>query len=92
MHEATRSVVSRKWTTALLTALVEESPQNFSALEDRFDTSSDVVTETLQLLAEFDLVERRERSHRDVRYSITNRGRRFLEGVDDLEALLEREV
>jgi DNA-binding HxlR family transcriptional regulator len=92
MHEATRSVLGRKWTTALLKTLAEESPQNYSSLEGRFDTSSDVVTDTLQLLAKYDLVERQERSHRDVRYSITSRGRRFLKGVNTLETLLQRDT
>ena len=88
MYEDVRSVVGPKWSLAILAFLSEESPQNFSAIETRFNTSSDVITERLRLLVAYDLVDRTEHTRRDVRYGITDRGDRILELITDLHQLL----
>ncbi|MBV0924756.1 winged helix-turn-helix transcriptional regulator [Halomicroarcula limicola] len=83
-------MVESKWSIKILSSLSEESPQNFSTVQEQFDTSNDVITDRLRLLAEYDLIDRREHTRRDVRYSITKRGERFLDELRDLNSLLRK--
>lgn len=91
MYDAVRAVVEPKWSLEILAALSEESPQNFSAIEGQFDTSSDVITSRLRLLVNYGLVERTEHSRRDVRYGITDRGEWFLRQIVGLDSRLDLE-
>ena len=91
MYDAVRAVVEPKWSLEILAALSEESPQNFSAIERQFDTSSDVITSRLRLLVDYGLVERTEHSRRDVRYGITDQGDWFLRRIIELDGRLGTE-
>lgn len=89
MYEAVRAVVGTKWTLEILSYLSEGRPANFTAIESEFETSSDVITEKLQMLTKRGLLDREERSSRDVRYSITDRGSEVLDLLGDLESVLD---
>lgn len=88
MYGSVRRIFGPKWTLEILALLENEGTLNYSDVESRIETSSDVVTERLQTLREYTLVERVERSSRDVRYSITDNGRRVLECVNEIDAIL----
>jgi DNA-binding HxlR family transcriptional regulator len=89
MYEAVRAVIGTKWTLEILELLSSGGPANFTEIESEFDTSPDVLAEKLQLLVEHELLERTERSSRDVRYSITEDGRQFLRTLDEFASILE---
>lgn len=88
MYESVRRIIAPKWSLEILDLLDENGRLNFSEIEAEIDTSPDVVTERLQVLAEEDLIERAEKSHRDVSYAIRNDGRMVLEHVVAVESLL----
>lgn len=88
MYGNVRRVFGPKWTLEILALLENEGTLNYSDVESRIETSSDVVTERLQTLREYTLIERVERSSRDVRYSITDNGRRVLECVYEINTIL----
>lgn len=88
MAETAREVLCRKWSIAILRFLADTSPKNYSQIEDKLETSSDVVVEHLQQLADLDLVTRSEESHKDVRYVITPKGEQVLDLIRQLDALL----
>jgi DNA-binding HxlR family transcriptional regulator len=89
MYQAVRDVVGSKWSLEILATLSDESPQNFSTIEEQFDTSGDVISERLKLLVGYDLVDRTEHSRRDVRYGITDRGDRFLGHLSRMDTFLK---
>lgn len=89
MYEAVRAVVGTKWTLEILDLLSSNGPANFTEIESELDTSPDVLSEKLQLLAEHELLKRTERSSRDVRYSITEDGRELLQVLDGIASILE---
>jgi DNA-binding HxlR family transcriptional regulator len=91
MTDDFRDVLCPKWSLDILRLLVEDSPQNYSRIEAELDTSSDVVVERLQLLADAGLLERNERSTKDVRYSISTRGEELLTLLEEIDALLYEE-
>lgn len=86
--EVLQVIVGKKRTLEILHLLAGEGTLNYSDVEDRVDTSSDVLTNRLKTLAEYGLVERIENSQRDVRYSVTDKGEEFLELLDEIEELL----
>jgi DNA-binding HxlR family transcriptional regulator len=85
--EALQEVIGKKRRLEILNLLAEEGTLNYSDIENRVETSSDVVSESLDTLADYGLVERIEKSSRDVRYAITTDGDEFL---SELEALEDR--
>lgn len=91
MYDAVRAVVKPKWSLDVLVVLSEDGPLNYTAIEDQFDTSSDVITERLRLLTGHGLIERDERTRRDVRYKITKQGVAFLEKIGELDDLVANE-
>lgn len=89
MYEAVQRVIRPKRSLEVLALLIESGPLNYGEVEDRIETSSDVVTSRLGLLVEYGLVRRDERSPRDVRYSATAKGETVLAQIKDLNDLLE---
>lgn len=87
-YETVLLVVGRERSLDILDLLAREGTLNFSEIEAGVTTSSEVVDRYLKLLTGYGLVDRDERSSRDVRYSITERGEEVLERVADLERLL----
>lgn len=88
MYGSVRTVLGPKWTLEILALLENEGTLNYSDVEDELETSSDIVSERLQTLRKYALIERVERSSRDVRYSITENGCRVLDCVNELDAIL----
>lgn len=89
MYEAVRSVVEPKWSLEILATLAAKGPQNFSRIEAQFDTSNDVITARLRLLAEHGLIDRTEYTAKNVQYEITERGQEALELLGAIETLLD---
>lgn len=89
-YELVRKVAGLKWTLEILDELAEKSPQNYSSIEATLSTSSDIVSDRLVLLTEYGLVERHERSRKDVQYSITDSGRSFLNTARELDSYLQK--
>lgn len=87
-YETVLLVVGRERSLDILDLLAQEGTLNYSDIESGVETSSEVVDRYLKLITEYGLVERDERSSRDVRYSITGRGEEVLERVAELEQLL----
>lgn len=87
-HKVVRTVLKRKRTVEMLVYLSERGPKNYTNIEEAFDTSSDTVSDTLALLTEYNLVDRQEKTKKDVRYEITDRGVKLLELVQEISDLL----
>lgn len=86
--EAVRNLCGRRRTLEILYLLGEEGPHNYSDIEEDVPTSSDVIVNSLELLVEYDLVERTERTSKDVSYRVTEKGERVLDITESLEHLL----
>lgn len=91
MADDFRDVLCPKWSLDILRLLAGGSPRNYSRIENELDTSSDVVVERLQLLVDAGLLERNEKSAKDVRYSISTRGEELLTLLEEIDALLYEE-
>jgi len=90
--EGVREILGRKRTVEILEYLSGGGTRNYSELENALDTSSDTLSDSLDLLRNHGLVERDERSKKDVRYEITARGETFLEVVRELEEILSDSI
>jgi len=90
MHEDLRRVIGPKRTLEILRLLSQEGTLNYSDIESKVETSSDVISTGLNTLIAYDLVERTEESQRNVRYTITDRGDDFLDKIDEIDAFLDR--
>lgn len=88
MYERVRAIFGPMRTLEILSLLDAEGTLNYSNIEDRAATSSDVVSDRLQTLRRLGLIKRVERSSRDVRYSITEKGRAVLVRANEIESLL----
>lgn len=86
--EGVRTVVGRKRTYEILDYLSSSDGQNFTEITAEIDSSSDTIWQTLGLLHEYGLIERRERSAKDVRYVITPKGEQVREEIRRLGELL----
>lgn len=86
--EAVRTLCGRKRTLEILATIDEEGPLNYTDIEQTVDTSSDVVSTSLDLLEEYDLIERMEHSKKDVQYATTADGVDVLATVERLERTL----
>ena len=89
MCEAVQRVIRPKRSLEVLALLTESGPLNYGEVEDRIETSSDVVSSRLSLLVEYGLAKRDERSPRDVQYSATAKGETVLDRIENLNDLLE---
>lgn len=79
----------KKWAIKILRHLSSETPLNYTAIESNFDTSSDVITERLVELEEVGLIERRKRNAVDVRYAITDDGKRVLSLIREVNQVID---
>lgn len=87
-----RTLVGRKHTIEILNLLIKYNRIRYSEIENRVDTSSDMVSESLELLCEQGLAERIEESPKNVSYTDTERGREFIDAVEAVEATLNAET
>ena len=86
-----RDLVGRKRTIEILTLLVTSGGLRYSEVENKVDTSSDMVIDVLELLCEHELVERIEENPKYVEYKATETGREFVDAVKEIEAILNDE-
>jgi len=89
MRENVRKVLCRKWALEILRFLSKEGTENYSQIEEEFDTSSDIIVQRLQELTASGLISRNERGPKDVRYTVTAEGKEVLNLVNQLNQLLE---
>ena len=90
MYEDLRRVVGPKRTLEILQLLSREGTLNYSDVELKVETSSDVISTSLNTLVAYGLVERTEESKRNVRYDMTDRGNDFLDKIDKMDKFLDR--
>ena len=84
-----RDLVGRKHTTEILGLLITSGRLRYSKIENTVDTSSDMVTDALQLLCKYGLAERIEENQKNVEYKATKTGREFVDAVEELEDILD---
>lgn len=89
MFDNVQKVVCPKRSLEILRLLDQENKLNYSGIEARIDTSSDIITDRLSILVQYRLLEREEKSPKNVRYHITDRGRKLLQLVQDIDVFLE---
>lgn len=90
MYEDLRRVIGPKRTLEILRLLSQEGTLNYSDIESKVETSSDVISTGLNTLVTYGLVERTEESQRNVRYTVTDRGNDFLEKIDEIDTILDQ--
>jgi len=94
MYEPVRDVVGPKWTLEILHLLSQEGTSgwlNYTKIESEVDdTSSDIVSDRLSVLQQHNLIERNERSSKDVRYSITPDGESVLRHAREINSMVSQ--
>jgi len=94
MYEPVRDVVGPKWTLEILHLLSQEGTSgwmNYTQIESGVEeTSSDVVSDRLSVLQQHNLIERTEKSSRDVRYSITPEGESVLAHAQEIDSIISQ--
>ncbi|ERH01097.1 MAG: putative transcriptional regulator [Halonotius sp. J07HN6] len=81
------SLLSKKWHPAIVRCLATNDDNGFSDLEHRLgDISAKVLTDALDELQEYDIIDRREISQSPLRvnYTLTQRGEELNEVIDSL--------
>ena len=89
MEDAVRSILGSKWALEILALLAEQKSLNYTEIEEEFPSSSDVITKRLRTLSEVGLVNRAERSARNVQYSITDNGEEVLRLTREISTYLD---
>ena len=88
-HEELRELIGKQRTLEILELLEANGTLNYTDVERQIPTSSDVVADRLATLVESGLLTRDERSAKDIRYSITEKGKAILEQIRTLESILD---
>lgn len=91
MSSELEDVLQRKWTLPLLRLLDEEGETNFNVMVEDLDISSSTLTDTMDLLMEYGLIDRNELKRTDIRYDLTSEGELFLDKIQELEQLLNND-
>lgn len=90
--ETATAVFKKKWSSAVLRALLADGPQGFSDLEQALeDVSGKVLSDCLETLQEKDIIERRVLQEEPLRveYALTERGRDLESAIEALESWAE---
>lgn len=88
-HEELRELIGKQRTLEILELLEANGTLNYTDVERQIPTSSDVVSDRLATLVEYGLLTRDERSAKDIRYSITEKGKAILEQIRTLDSILD---
>ena len=88
-YRALKEVFGGKRVLELLVLLEQSGRLRFSEIEEKINTSSDVITRSLRILEEYGLINRNEENPRNVAYEITEKGNRLLNRAEELEQFLE---
>lgn len=92
VSEDVRKLIGRKRTMEVLELLISSKSLHYFEIENSVDTSSDMITDALDLLCKHELVERIEENPRKVRYEPTETGRDFIQAVEKIEEILEVQI
>ena len=88
VSEDVRELIGRKRTVEILELLIASDSLNYSEIEDEIASSSDTITDTLELLCEHELAERVEKGPKNVKYNATESGREFIRAIEAIEDIL----
>ena len=92
VSEDVRKLIGRKRTMEVLELLISSKSLHYSEIENSVDTSSDMITDALDLLCKHELVERIEENPRKVRYEPTETGRDFIQAVEKIEDIVQVQI
>lgn len=81
----------RKRSVEILALLEDENELNFSEVVAHVPSSSDTVSNTLEMLTDYELIQRDQRHTNDVRYQITPSGKSVLKSIRDINSTLAKE-
>ncbi len=87
-YEEVRELIGPKRTLEILDLLQRRGPLNYSNIEDEVPSSSDTISQRLTTLSEYDLIDRREKSVKNVQYAVTERGEEVLRQVQRLQTVI----
>lgn len=90
-YKEVTALFRRKRSVEILAILEDENELNFSEIVARVPSSSDTVSNTLEMLTDYELIERDQRHTNDVRYRITPSGKSVLESIRDINSILAKE-
>jgi DNA-binding HxlR family transcriptional regulator len=83
-----RELIGRKRTIEILELLIASDRLNYSEIESEIASSSDTITDALDLLCEHELVERVEEGPKNVKYNATETGQDFHRAIEAIEDML----
>ncbi|MDS0261489.1 winged helix-turn-helix transcriptional regulator [Haloarcula sp. S1CR25-12] len=83
-----RELIGRKRTIEILELLIASDSLNYSEIESEIASSSDTITDALELLCEHELVERVEEGPKNVKYHATETGQDFHRAIEAIEDML----
>ena len=83
-----RELIGRKRTIEILELLIASDKLNYSEIENEVASSSDTITDALELLCEHELVKRVEEGPKNVKYSATETGEKFFRATKAIEEVL----
>ena len=89
--ERVTELFKRKRAIEILQLLEKKGELNFKKVDEAIDSSSDTVSGTLKILAEYGLVERTQHNVNDVRYRLTENGRNALDRIRELRNSIEND-
>ena len=92
VSDTVRNLIGRKRTIEILEHLISSESLHYSEIENSVDTSSDMITDALELLCKHELVERIEENPRNVRYEPTETGREFIQAVEKIEDIVQVQI
>lgn len=88
VSEDVRELIGRKRTIEILELLIASDNLNYSEIENEVASSSDTITDALELLCEHELAERVEQGPKNVKYNATETGREFHRAIEAIEDVL----
>lgn len=83
-----RELIGRRRTIEILELLIASDSLNYSEIESEISSSSDTITDALELLCKHGLAERIEKGPKNVKYSATATGREFNQAIEAVEGVL----
>lgn len=89
MSKKFRHVLCQKWAVEILELLSTQTTLNYMQIEAEFDTSSDIISNRLDELGDAGLLKRREKSARNVQYSISEDGKEVVSLVEEIDQIIE---
>lgn len=89
MSNEFRHVLCQKWATEILELLSRKTTLNYMQIEAEFDTSSDIISNRLDELGDVGLINRQEKSARNVQYTISEDGKEVVSLLEKIDQIME---